>query len=104
MADLDPDAERRQPIGRRGLLLIRSAHRVTEIREQLGDAAHADTADPDEVHATGFTEHDQPTPTLDLRSLSPRRAARAIAPRLPFAVVGRDRRRARESDRRARAR
>ena len=38
-------------------LLVRAADRVPEIGEQLGDAAHADAADPDEVHAPRLAEH-----------------------------------------------
>ena len=47
-----------EPIGHRRPLLVRTAHDVAEIREQLGDAAHADAADADEVHAPRLTEHD----------------------------------------------
>ena len=46
----DADAERLEPVGHRGRLLVRSADRVPEIGEQLGDAAHADAADADEMN------------------------------------------------------
>ena len=36
---------------------IRAAHLVSQIREQLGDAAHADAADADEVNAARPSEH-----------------------------------------------
>ena len=50
-------AERRQPIGDVGRLRVRSADLVAEVREQLGDAAHADAADADEVDPSRASEH-----------------------------------------------
>ena len=47
----DADADRLQPIGDRRPLLVRPADDVAQIGEQLGDAAHADAANPDKVHA-----------------------------------------------------
>ncbi len=54
---VDADAERPQPLGDRRSLRVRSTHHVAEIRQQLGDAAHPDAANPDEVHVPGLTEH-----------------------------------------------
>jgi hypothetical protein len=48
VGDLDP--QRRQSLGHRRPLLVRSADHVSEIGEQLGDSAHADAADPDKMH------------------------------------------------------
>ena len=45
-------AQRREPIGDLRSLRVRSAHAIAEIDEQLGNAAHADAADPDEVHVS----------------------------------------------------
>ena len=47
----DADAYRLEPIGDRRPLFVGSADRVAEIGEQLGDAAHPDAANPDEMHA-----------------------------------------------------
>jgi hypothetical protein len=51
MADEVTDAEARQPGRHLRGLRIGPAHLVAEVREQLGDAAHPDTADADEVNA-----------------------------------------------------
>ena len=50
----DANPQRRQPLGHRRPLLVRPADRVAEIGQQFGDAAHADAADPDEMHAPRF--------------------------------------------------
>ena len=63
--------------------------RVAEIRQQFGDAAHADAADPDEVHAPRASEprHQRrlpfaaarPARARDRRCARPRPAARTVA-------------------------
>src|SRR6187399_2498494 len=49
MADLDLHAALAQALGVVGVGEIAAAHLVAEIVQGLGDAAHADAADPDEV-------------------------------------------------------
>ena len=44
-------AERREPARRRVVGVVRARHLVAERAQHLGDAAHADAADADEVHA-----------------------------------------------------
>src|SRR5712691_2884858 len=58
LVNRDPELLR-QPRRRSGPLQIRSAHLEPEIREQLGDAAHADPADAAEMDAPSATEHDR---------------------------------------------
>ena len=59
-------------------LRVRSRHGVAEIGEQLGDAAHADTADADEVNPPRLTEHaSTPTARRDPQSAPPHPAAPA---------------------------
>ncbi len=82
-----------QPIGDVRSPRIRSAHRVAEVHEQLGDAAHADAADPDEVHAARAAQPSSPAPpapAADPRSARPRRAARTL--RIACAIAARRRR------------
>ena len=53
-----------EPVGDLRSLRVRSADAIAEIHQQLGDAAHADAADPDEVHASRPSEphHHAPAP------------------------------------------
>ena len=53
----DADAQRLQPIGDRRPLLVRSTDDVAQIGEQLGDATHANAANPDEVHVARLAQH-----------------------------------------------
>jgi hypothetical protein len=85
---------------------VRTRYLVPEIGEQLGDAAHADASDTDEVHPprppqhpalgcgcerrrlpiTALTAgHDPPAPGHGRQSRGQRRAARAPVPHLPCA-------------------
>ena len=58
VALVHPDAAHRlQPACRLRLLRVGSAHLVPEVGQQLGDAAHADAADADEVHPLRAPEH-----------------------------------------------
>ena len=57
MAEGDPDAERLESIGHVRRLEVGPADVVSEIREELGDAAHPDTSDPDEVNPPRAAEH-----------------------------------------------
>src|SRR4029078_2833717 len=49
VADRNCDALVTQPRDIAALRGVRALHGITEIAQHLGDAAHADTADPDEV-------------------------------------------------------
>jgi hypothetical protein len=49
VADRNPDAFLAQPRDIAAFGRVRALHGVTEIAQDLGDAAHADAADPDEV-------------------------------------------------------
>ena len=53
----DPNPERRQPLGHRRSLLVGPADRVSQVREQLGDAAHANATNADEMYVARFTKH-----------------------------------------------
>ena len=57
VAEADPDAERLESIGHVRRLEVGPADVVSEIREELGDAAHPDTSDPDEVNPPRAPEH-----------------------------------------------
>ncbi len=50
----DANPQRPQPVRDGRPLLVRSRDRVPEIGQQLGDPAHADAANPDEVHPPGL--------------------------------------------------
>ena len=52
MADRDRDALVAQPLDVGALGDVRPLHGVAEIEQHLGDAAHADAADADEMHRT----------------------------------------------------
>ena len=81
VSDGDAHAKRREPIGDLRATHVGSAHRVTEVDEQFGDAAHANAANPDEVHAPRPAQHlrPPPAPAVDRRSAPPRPAAPACA-------------------------
>ena len=51
--DRDAPAELGEPAGGLGLLQVRARDGVAEVEQHLGDAAHADAADPDEVDLGG---------------------------------------------------
>src|SRR5271165_2332847 len=61
----DGRAERRQPFGDGGVAQARATDGITEVEEDLGDTAHADAADSDEVGSLWFQKHD-----ADLKCLS----------------------------------
>ncbi len=52
MANEDLDAKPPQPTGDIALAQVRSGHLITQIRHEFSDAAHAGTANPDEMQAT----------------------------------------------------
>ena len=52
----DARAERLEPVGDVRALHVRSAHLVSEIHQQLGDAAHPDSTDADEMNALGLLQ------------------------------------------------
>ena len=90
VAGHDADAERREPIGDVGSASVGSADLVAEVHEQLGDATHADAADPDEMHAPRAAEpHDStsrssPAPApAELAARSRTMRARGVRPREP---------------------
>ena len=49
--------ERLEPIGDVRAMHVRSAHLISKIHQQLGDAAHADAAHADEMNAPGPVQH-----------------------------------------------
>src|SRR4029453_18148984 len=51
MADRDLDAELAQALGVGVLDQVRALHAMAEVVQDLGDAAHADAADADEMNA-----------------------------------------------------
>ena len=57
MSDLHRHAQRGQPVGVVRPLLVRPRHHVAEVRQQFGDAAHADATHPHEVHVPRPSEH-----------------------------------------------
>jgi hypothetical protein len=54
MSDEDLGAQLLQPLGVGAGLGVRALHRIADADHDLGDAAHADAADADEVHRTEF--------------------------------------------------
>ncbi len=54
MADGDGNALVAQPLDVGALGDVGAAHRVAEIVQHLGDPAHADAADPDEMNGSDF--------------------------------------------------
>ena len=54
MADEDLRAQLFQPLGVGAGLGVGALHRVADAQHDLGDAAHADAADADEVHGAKF--------------------------------------------------
>ena len=57
MADEALDALVAQPLHIGAVGLVRTLHRVAEIVQHLGDAAHADAADPDEMDEADRLRH-----------------------------------------------
>ena len=51
-------AEPFQPVGDQGSLQVGTGDLVTKVEQDLGDPAHADPADTDEVNALNFCEHE----------------------------------------------
>ncbi|MNV63147.1 hypothetical protein D3C71_1557250 [compost metagenome] len=49
MADVDAGAQALQPLGVGAGLGVRAGHLIADLQHDLGDAAHADAADTDEV-------------------------------------------------------
>ena len=91
-------AERGQTVGHRRPLRVGSRHGVSQVGEQLGDAAHADPADADEVDAPRLTQHvarpvpsavEGPTARPDRRCARRHPAAPAGARPRPSAACGR---------------
>jgi hypothetical protein len=60
VADRDPDAALRERPGRRALALVGAGDPVAEVVQHLGDAAHARTADADEVDLLDRVLHVSP--------------------------------------------
>src|SRR3981081_91539 len=97
VADGDLDALVAQPADIGALGSIRALHGVAEIAQYLGDAAHADTADPDEVDGSDLARQ-SPGVCLDVlerqRVGAARRpmtgsAVRSIIPRSPKIQISR---------------
>ncbi len=83
-------AERREPIGDLRSPRVRSAHAIAEIHQQLGDAAHADAADPDEVHVPRPSQpHQRPDSHAHPASSITRSTIRAAASGLASARIAR---------------
>ena len=70
-----------------GPLLVRARHRVAEVRQQFGDAAHADAADADEVHVPCPSEHARHLPPRELRRRDRRHGPPRPAGRAPRAAA-----------------
>ncbi len=70
VSDEDLRAEATQALCDAGVLQVGTLHRVAEIQQHLGDAAHADAADADEVDAI-----DLPHPILHAASPSSRHSS-----------------------------
>jgi hypothetical protein len=51
-------AQIRKPLGHSGTLEVRTGDFIAEVQQYLGDAAHADAADSDEMNVLDFREHD----------------------------------------------
>ena len=88
--------ERGEPVRHRGALQVGAGHRVAEVQQHLGDAAHAGAADPDEVDVLDPPKHAHPArparsagrPERDLararsRDARPRRPAGRCGARPP---------------------
>src|SRR6185436_14972156 len=61
-SDEDAPAEFLQPPDRLGILQIGARHLVAHGQQHLGDAAHAGSADPDEMDALNLSEHGRSHP------------------------------------------
>jgi hypothetical protein len=57
VAEENLGAERPEPLGRFALAQLRARDLVAQVEQDLGDAAHTDAADPDEMNAMFFLEH-----------------------------------------------
>ena len=57
MAFEDDGAQRGQAMRDRRRLQVGAGNLVAEVQQHLGDAAHADAADADEMHALNFGKH-----------------------------------------------
>ena len=80
----DARAERGEPVGHGRALQVGAGHRVAEVQQHLGDAAHARAADADEVHVLDLPKHARPpagVPTQQVGhargGVGPRRGRRA---------------------------
>ena len=72
------DALVAQPLDVGALGLVGALHRIAEIDQHLGDAAHADAADADEMHRTDVARQFHGSPgTLSCRSSRERRERQA---------------------------
>ena len=68
-----------EALGRRRALQVGARHRVAEVQQHLGDAAHAGAADADEVHVLDAPKHAQASGLRQSRSAT--RAAASGRPR-----------------------
>src|SRR6185312_15904184 len=70
VADRDPDALLAQPLDVGAVGNVRARHGVAEVRQHLGDAAHADAADADEMNRTEVARqfHVDVTPSFSYTS------------------------------------
>ena len=76
MADRDLDALVAQPVDVGAFGCVRALHRIAEIAQHLGDAAHADAADPDEVDGSDLARQFHYFPHCLIRRQRPDAAAR----------------------------
>ncbi len=86
VALVDARAERGETARRRVLAAIGARYRITEIAEHFGDAAHADAADADEMHAAEvlhdvavLLEADRRHAATSIQMSAMRRAASGLA-------------------------
>jgi hypothetical protein len=84
MADEHLDAQRRQAARGRAVALVGARHRVAEVVQDLGDAAHAGAADADEMDAFDCVLHAQ---SFDLSSSATRAAACGRASARAFSAI-----------------
>ena len=77
--------ERAQARERRAVAQVGAGHPVALVGQQLGDAAHADAADADEVHAPDAPVHRLSPPRRRAAPGTRRRCARAASGRASFA-------------------
>src|SRR4029077_16688871 len=72
VADLDRDALLAQALDVGAVGDVRAAHRVAEVRQHLGDAAHADATDADEMNRTDVARQLHVNSTLSPSSMIPK--------------------------------